>query len=95
MRKTITAASGHTLFIKDIDRSELPEGLDGAGEYERFYVVKNWDDSGVVFFYLGKGHKQAPRQIVAWYPGGKFWASYGNNFQEAIDGAQRDGWMYA
>jgi hypothetical protein len=46
--------------------------------------------------YLGKGHAAAPGQIVAWYAKSKaFWSRYGKNIEDAINGAQADGWMYA
>jgi hypothetical protein len=95
MKKTLRVASGHTMFVKSIDRSELPKGLDNARDYTSFYVVKNWDDNGCTFMYLGKGYKSAPNEIVAWYPKGAFWSGYGKNIKDAIEGAQKDGWMYA
>lgn len=47
-----------------------------------------------VFMYLGKGDPRAPRQIVAWYPNGRFWSSFGNSMKDAIEGAQKSGWLY-
>ncbi len=92
----IHAQSGHTLFVKKIELSELPENIQSqAKEYNSFYVVKNWDDTGVIFMYLGKGYTQSPKEIVAWYPKGDFWSSFGKTIEEAINGAQKDGWMYA
>jgi hypothetical protein len=96
MTKTIQVKSGHTMFIKSIDRSELPAHLAYTQDFTHFYVVKNWDDNGVTFLYLGKGQPAAPGQIVAWYrKTGAMWTSFGKNFKAAIEGAQADGWMYA
>lgn len=91
------AASGHTLHVSSIAREDLPENLsDETQEYSKFYVARNWDANGVEFMYLGKGHKLAPNQVVVWYRStGKFWSGYGENLTDAIDGAQRDGWLYA
>lgn len=87
--------SGHTLFVRDVDADKLP-ALNDKDAYTRFYEVRNFDEEGVVFLYLAKGYKDAPKQIVAWYPRTKaFWSGYGENFKEAIEGAQKDGWMYA
>ena len=100
MNRTIYAASGHTLHVSTIDRSELPANVCAKHcidllKYDTFYVVRNWDSTGIVFMYLGKGHPQGPKQICAWYRGGAFWSGYGNTLKAAIDGAQKDGWMYA
>lgn len=98
MNKIVHAQSGHTLFVKSIKFTELPDviQLDGhSPNFTEFYIVKNWDDDGYVFMYLGKGLSQSPKQICAWYPKGAFWSSYGTSIKAAIDGAQKDGWMYA
>lgn len=96
MKKMVYAKSGHSLFVKSVSREELPKGLPHAENYKTFYVVKNFDERGVTFMYLGKGHAAAPGQIVAWYAKSKsFWSSFGKNIEDAINGAQADGWMYA
>lgn len=95
---TVIAKSGHTLFVKQIHFSDIPEVIREKGDassYRTFYVVKNWDNKGVVFMYLAKGSPTAPKEIVAFYPKGGFWSSYGLTIEDAINGAQRDGWMYA
>lgn len=94
-KRTIRAQSGHTIFVKSISKNEIPGGID-ISKYDQFYVVKNFDDTGCVFMYLGKGYKEAPKEIVAWYRNtGSMWSGYGNTIKEAIDGAQKDGWLYA
>ena len=45
--------------------------------------------------YLGRGNKNAPKEIVVWYPKGSMWVGFGSTFKSAMDGAQKDGWMYA
>ena len=98
MSKTIHAKSGHTLFVKEIKRKDLPPTVlenEHSKGFKTFYVVKNWDDEGVVFMYLAKGLKGVPEQICVFYPKGEFWVSYGKTIVEAINGAQEDGWMYA
>lgn len=96
MSKTIHSDySGHTLYVGEIDADKLPV-LENRDGYTKFYVVRNWDVEGSTFMYLGKGLKGAPEEIVAWYAKtGAFWSGYGNTFKEAIEGAQRDGWLYA
>lgn len=90
------AQSGHTLFVKQIELKDLPKNIqDDAKEHKTFYVVKNWDDDGVVFMYLGKGYIHSPKQIMAWYPKGEMWSGFGKTIEQAINGAQKDGWMYA
>lgn len=97
MKRTIySGLTRHTLFVSSINKDELPKGLEYTESYKTFYKVQNWDASGVVFMYLGKGHEQAPKQIVAWYRNtGSMWSSFGLTLQEAIEGAQRDGWLSA
>ena len=100
MNRTVYAQSGHTLHVSTIDRSELPakvcsENVFTLLEFDTFYEVRNFDKGGVVFMYLAKGHKSAPKQVCVFYRSGGFWSGYGKTLKEAIDGAQRDGWMYA
>lgn len=96
MKKMVASKTGHSLFVKSVSREELPKGLYAAENYKTFYVVKNFDDNGVTFMYLAKGHKDAPGQVVAWYAKSKaFWSSFGKSIESAIAGAQEDAWMYA
>lgn len=84
----------HTLYVETCTVNDLPAGAENTENYTTFYRVRNACKDGCVFFYLGKGHALAPKQIVGWYGNGKFWSSYGNNLQQACDGMQRDGWLY-
>jgi hypothetical protein len=92
--KTIQVSSFHTMFVEQIDKSVMPPFY-CVDSYSTFYVVKNFNSTGRVFMYLAKGHSEGPNQIVVWYPNGQFWAGFGTNMKAAIEGAQRDGWMYA
>ena len=98
MKTTIhSAVSGHTLYVATIARADLPEKVannESSAAFTTFYVVKNWDAAGPVFMYLAKGAANAPREICAFYRNGAFWSSYGGNLKAAIEGAQKDGWMY-
>jgi hypothetical protein len=98
MRKvaTVKANSGHTIAIFKLD--SLPEDHNHPanwGDYTNFYVAKNFDEDGVIFFYLAKGHKHSATQVHVWYRNKKMWHSFGLNFDEAINGAQKDGWLQA
>lgn len=96
MNKRIHAWSGHTLYVAPIKFDDLPDNVRRqASEYTKFWIVRNWDEKGYIFMYLGKGYKFAPSQIVVWYARGGHWVSFGKTIQEAIDGAQKEGWMYA
>lgn len=94
MSKTIQAQSGHTLFVEDVKFEDLPENVKqfeyivGKSAYK---IIKNWDKDGVVFMYMAKSRGE----WLVWYCGGGFWSSFGKTIEEAIDGAQKDGWMYA
>ena len=97
METTIKAQSGHSVFVKEIAYDDLPEAVknnESSKSYKTFYAVKNFDDDGVIFFYLAKEARKTKPQIVAFYCNGEFWSSYGLTFKEAIDGAQQDGWLY-
>lgn len=95
MSKTIQSDfSGHTLFVKRITTEQMPNFKEKES-YTTFYSVHNFNAEGWTFMYLGKGHQLAPKQIVVWYRKGAFWESFGKNFKDAIEGAQKDGWKYA
>ena len=103
--KTIQVESGHNMAIFKLPKDEL----DGCNffynlgphneildlPYTDFYVVKNFDIDGVTFFYIAKGYKDAPKEYHVWYRNKKMWSSYGTNFKDAIEGAQKDGWLHA
>lgn len=95
MTKTIHSDfSGHALFVREIKPDKFPFNADGSySNYSQFWEVRNFDANGVIFMYLGRD-KNVSREIVAWYPNGKFWGGYGTTFKEAIEGAQKDGWLY-
>jgi hypothetical protein len=87
--------SGHTLFVRQIGYDEIPAHID-CQSYPTIYAVHNFDAGGVVFMYLGKGNKGAPKEIVAWYAkSGANWHSFGTSIKAAIEGAQKSGWLYA
>lgn len=102
-KKTIRSEfSSHTLFVSSCSRSDLPKNATEKDNYTTFYRVQNWDKDGVTFLFLGNGYtgpsgqeKPDSSQVVAWYPNGNFWSSYGKNLKAAIEGAQRDGWLSA
>ena len=95
----INAQAGHTIFVKKVDR--FPGHPASPANYASFYQATNFDADGAVFFYLAKGFYdpktgvKAPKEVHVWYPNGVMWASFGKSFQDAIDGAQRDGWLAA
>lgn len=97
MNKTIHAKSGHTLFLEEVEYSDLPKKVQKFEHLniQKTWIVHNWDKDGVVFMYIQKHAYGKRTEYVVWYRGGGFWSSYGTSFQSAIDGAQEDGWMYA
>lgn len=97
---TINAQSQHTIAILSIDNEDAelkdhPAYNKDVYKNAKFYVARNFNKDGLTFFYLAKGHDEAPAQIHVWYKNKNMWSSYGTNFQTAIDGAQRDGWLAA
>lgn len=96
MNKKIQAWSGHTLFIRAVEYEDLPDNVkkfEYMGGKEKWYAVHNWDKDGHVFMYVGK--EKGIREYLVWYAKGGFWTSFGKTIEEAINGAQRDGWLYA
>lgn len=101
--------SHHTLHISSISREELRTHIPAkeADNYTSFYIVRNFDEHGVTFFYLGKGYQHPdperkddrrahdPKEVVVWYGNGAFFTGRGNTFKEAIENAQKHGWLYA
>jgi hypothetical protein len=93
----VSAVTHHTLFVREIDRLSLPAKViesEHSKAFTKFYEVRNWDKAGVVFLYLAKGAANASNEICAFYKNGQFWSSYGDNLKSAIEGAQKDGWLY-
>lgn len=90
MKTTIHVKSGHTLFLEMIE--EVPDWEYMDIVTGPMYAVKNWDKDGPIFFYVSKCGKE----WLVWYRNSKkLWSSYGKTIKSAIEGAQRDGWMYA
>lgn len=95
MRTDIQISTGHVVTVQSINREALPRGLADSTNYSTFYKVTN-EGTDRVFMYLGKGYETAPREIVAWYPNSKaMWHSFGKTLKDAIEGAVKDGWLYA
>ena len=68
--------------------------LEYSKGYTKFYEVKSRNDTTV--FFLGKGHPEAPKEIVGWYgKSGSMHHSYGESFKEIVNILLRDGWRYA
>lgn len=98
--KSILTDSGHTFKVESIDKSEMPE-LDAVEDYMKFYkvtTIKYSDgDNKNIIFYLGKGYIDdlKSNEVVGWYAKMEmFWASYGNNIEEAVEGLIKDYWLY-
>lgn len=99
---TVASQSGHTLSVDVISQEEFGDmDMDcNPYDYTKFYTVRNFDMNGKIMFYMAKGYnkadKAAQKEVHVWYPKSKeMWNSFGNTFKEAIDGAQKDGWLYA
>lgn len=91
MTKTqINLDNGHTLYAYNCSRSALPENCEYCDDYGQFYHVPTpWGQN----WWMAKGHKNAPKQIVVWYPNGKMWLSYGITLKSALEGAIADAWQ--
>lgn len=91
-----TNHSNHTFFVQKVTKSDLPKKCDPSDldNFKTFYAVKNFDEKGHTFMYLARGHEESPNEVVVFYPNGKMWYSFGKNIKEAIEGGQKNGWMY-
>lgn len=78
------------LPLQSISRDLVPLDLLHVDEYTTFYKVTR----GPRTWYLAKGHRHAPKQVVVWYPNGKFWSSYGSTLTEAFNKACEDAARY-
>lgn len=94
MMKKIRTASGHELTVTSVEgaleRASVP-ALANKDNYPTLYRV--WL-AGRVVMYLGKGYGEAPREIVAWYPNGRMWSSFGDSLKSTVEGAMKDAWLY-
>lgn len=100
MKKTYRAQSGHTLYLDSMDVVAAANAIGkDAANYRNVYAAKNWDREGKTFFFICTGYTdergKTYNEVHVFYANGAMWYSSGANIQEAIDGAQRDGWLYA
>lgn len=91
MNTTIRTQSGHTMCLVKIE--SLPM-VDNHEDYSKIYEVRNFDKKGVVFMYVCTGYKAAKKEVHVFYPNGCMWSGFGKSIAEAINGAQKDGWLY-
>lgn len=89
-------STSHTVYLDDYAlTTNTPISVEcNKDNYKNIYVVRNWDKQGVIFFFIGTNYKGSKEHHV-WYPNGKMWSSYGTTILKALNGAIRDGWMYA
>jgi len=91
----IHASSGHTMFLKRAMVNEFA-GLPhyNSEQFTGLKTVHNWDKDGPQFFFLAREIKTG--EWYVWYRKTRaLWTSFGKTQQKAIDGAIRDGWLYA
>lgn len=89
----ILASTGHTFCtVKgDTDQFATLDHFDPE-EYTSLKTVHNWDERGHLFFYMAKHGMQ----WHVWYPKSeRLWSSFGSTQKKAIEGAIKDGWLYA
>lgn len=89
MKKFKIPQTGHTLAV--VPAKGAPETRLKHYDGGRLYEVRNFDEKGVVFLCLARQQKQ----WLVWYRNGHLWSGYGKTQEAAINGAIRDGWMYA
>ena len=92
--KTYKVKIDQMIFVVEtITRDDIPD-LPHSEDFTKFYQVKS--PNGVICFYLGKGNKHVPEEVVVWYAKHlSFYSGYGDTFKEAIENAMKDGWKYA
>lgn len=75
----------HTVTVQDLtfqvtQIDEVPKHL--LGDYSKYYEVRLFGD---VVFYLAKGHRYAPKEIIGWYAHNEvFHPGFGTTFKEII-----------
>lgn len=93
---TIKTTTGHSMHVRAVARGMIPAECRYIEDFTKFYIVTNWDRDGSVFFYVAQGNPGAEEQICVWYPKNhRMWSSFGKTIAGAIEGAIKDGWMYA
>ena len=80
-------------IVRAISKSDIIIQNEDLHLFTKFYKVTPHLHDDVIL-YLSKGYEYAPHEIVAFYPNGKMWAGYGNNFKEVIKGAFEDARWY-
>ena len=81
-----------SFLVQSCKAKDVPDKSgDTKQEYKRFYRVLLFDKT---VLYLAKGCRGASKEIVAFYPNGAFWVSYGLTINEAIRDALCDAWRY-
>ncbi len=101
MMRMIRAASGHKMTLHKMTADEFAGiGLNNfvPERYASFYNVRHDNTDWKTVFYIArwKARRKSSSEWHVWYRNSKeMWSSYGGTIQEAIDGAQRDGWLHA
>lgn len=87
---TINAANLPSARAYKVSRAALPADLPYADDYADFTEVHFLGKVG----WMAKGHKQAPSQIVVWYPNKQMFSGFGNTYKEALELATARAWAY-
>lgn len=93
--KLYPISTGHRVgFIRgDIDESFEDVG---HGVIQSSYSVCNFGDWKIPLMYVAKVKFDNKVEWLVWYRHSKkLWSSYGKTRLEAVEGAIRDGWLYA
>jgi len=45
-------------------------------------------------WFSGRGHRDAPNEVVVWYPNGQLFSGYGETYAKAVDSAMSSAWRH-
>lgn len=90
--QTISLKNGHVFLVERINTLLVPS-LSHKENYTEFWRARV-PSARQDWFYLARGHKDAPKETVVWYPNRCLWAGFGKSLESALEGAVRDAFLY-
>lgn len=91
VRNMVEADGLPVCYFGKYEQCDDPNLREYSSQYNHFWRVT--DQLGRTW-YLAKGHEYAPRQVVVWYPNGKFFSGFGFSRDEALAKALNMAWAY-
>lgn len=81
---------GGTVRATPCPKVHIPVDLERVDKFEKFWMIELYGKT----WWAGRGHPDAPKQVVVWYPNHRMNLGYGLSVRAALNGAISDAWKY-